>query len=170
MMDSRGASRDAGAWLQPIGAESAHCEMESLLASRPLTGNSRKDAASGVLDTSTPIVANGREKDAGGATKDDARRREVSTSTPAVDTVEVALADALRGATEAGRWDAVSQLAHELEERRRARSGNVVTLPGTPVILRRLRWFQRRNIWVVLQIVRCSSRIGLPDKARVGGA
>jgi hypothetical protein len=42
--------------------------------------------------------------------------------------VEEALAKALEGATAAGRWEVVSQLARELEARRLARMGNVVTL------------------------------------------
>lgn len=45
------------------------------------------------------------------------------------DAVEGALAAALRGATEAGRWDLVAQLAGELQARRAARAGgNVVAL------------------------------------------
>ena len=43
---------------------------------------------------------------------DDAARREVTASaTPAADAVEAALAEAFRGATSAGRWDVVAQLA-----------------------------------------------------------
>jgi hypothetical protein len=45
------------------------------------------------------------------------------------DPVEAALATALEGATAAGRWDVVAQLARELEARRLARVANVVTLP-----------------------------------------
>jgi hypothetical protein len=44
------------------------------------------------------------------------------------DAVEAALAKALEGATSAGRWDVVAQLARELEARRLTRSGNVVAL------------------------------------------
>jgi hypothetical protein len=44
------------------------------------------------------------------------------------DAVEEALAEALKGATGAGRWDVVAQLARELEARRTARAGNVVDL------------------------------------------
>lgn len=44
------------------------------------------------------------------------------------DPVESALAAALTGATEAGRWDVVAQLAGELQARRSARAGNVVAL------------------------------------------
>lgn len=44
------------------------------------------------------------------------------------DPVEAALAEALRGATRAGEWAVVAQLAGELEARRRARA-EVVTLP-----------------------------------------
>jgi len=47
-----------------------------------------------------------------------------------MDAIEAALADALAGATEAGRWDVVAQLARELEARRLARAGNVVVLRG----------------------------------------
>jgi hypothetical protein len=42
--------------------------------------------------------------------------------------VEAALAKAIEGATAAGRWEVVSQLARELEARRLARMANVVTL------------------------------------------
>jgi hypothetical protein len=48
----------------------------------------------------------------------------------AVDVVEAALAKALEGATIAGRFDVVAQLARELEARRLARMGNVVALQG----------------------------------------
>ncbi len=41
------------------------------------------------------------------------------------DVVEAALAEALRGATAAGRWEVVAQLARELEARREARAGVV---------------------------------------------
>jgi len=41
------------------------------------------------------------------------------------DPVEEALADALRGATAAGQWDTVAQLARELQARREARAGVV---------------------------------------------
>jgi hypothetical protein len=44
------------------------------------------------------------------------------------DAVEEALASALTEAMEAGKWDVVSQLARELEARRLARAGNVVSL------------------------------------------
>jgi hypothetical protein len=47
-----------------------------------------------------------------------------------VDAVEAALAKALEGATAAGRWDVVAQLARELEARRLARMANVVVLPA----------------------------------------
>jgi hypothetical protein len=49
----------------------------------------------------------------------------VIDSRAAPDVVEVALADALRRASEAGAWETVGQLARELEARRRARSGVV---------------------------------------------
>jgi hypothetical protein len=42
--------------------------------------------------------------------------------------VETGLAAALLRAAEAGRFDIVAQLAHELEARRLARAGNVVRL------------------------------------------
>jgi hypothetical protein len=42
--------------------------------------------------------------------------------------VEAALAKALEGATAAGRWDVVAQLAKELEARRLAREPNVLAL------------------------------------------
>jgi hypothetical protein len=45
-----------------------------------------------------------------------------------VGAVDAALAKALEGATAAGRWDVVSQLARELEARRLAGMRNVVTL------------------------------------------
>jgi hypothetical protein len=44
------------------------------------------------------------------------------------DPVELALAKAIEGATAAARWDVVSQLATELEIRRRAREESVVSL------------------------------------------
>jgi hypothetical protein len=44
------------------------------------------------------------------------------------DAVEVALAKALGDAAAAGRFDVVAQLATELEARRRARAGNVLSL------------------------------------------
>ena len=44
------------------------------------------------------------------------------------DAVEAALAKALEGATAAGRWDVVAQLARELEARRLSRMRNVVAL------------------------------------------
>ena len=44
------------------------------------------------------------------------------------DAVEDALAAALKGATEAGKWDVVAQLAGELQARRVARSANVVAI------------------------------------------
>jgi hypothetical protein len=47
-----------------------------------------------------------------------------------VDRVEAALAKALEGATAAGRFDVVAQLARELEARRLARAGNVIALSG----------------------------------------
>jgi hypothetical protein len=46
------------------------------------------------------------------------------------DVVEAALAKALEGATAAGRFDVVAQLARELEARRLARMGNVVAWPA----------------------------------------
>ncbi|MCL2777971.1 MAG: hypothetical protein FWD73_08200 [Polyangiaceae bacterium] len=44
------------------------------------------------------------------------------------DAIEVALAEALTGATQAQRWDIVAQLARELEARRLVQAGNVVSL------------------------------------------
>ncbi len=49
------------------------------------------------------------------------------------DVVEEALAEALRGATLAGRWDVVGQLARELEARRQTQSANVVHLSAERV-------------------------------------
>ena len=57
--------------------------------------------------------------------------RDLDQTRPApaeAEAVEAALAKALEGATAAGRWEVVSQLARELEARRLARMGNVVTL------------------------------------------
>jgi hypothetical protein len=48
----------------------------------------------------------------------------------ASDVVEHALAKALDGATSAGRWDIVAQLARELEARRLAGSPKVVPIAG----------------------------------------
>jgi hypothetical protein len=44
------------------------------------------------------------------------------------DAVEAALAKALGGATAAGRWDVVAQIAKELEARRLAREPNVLAM------------------------------------------
>jgi hypothetical protein len=44
------------------------------------------------------------------------------------DPVELALADAIKKASDAGRFDVVAQLARELEARRLASAGNVVPL------------------------------------------
>ena len=49
----------------------------------------------------------------------------VTVGQPGTDVVEAALAEALRGATAAGRWEVVAQLARELEARREARAGVV---------------------------------------------
>lgn len=46
------------------------------------------------------------------------------------DGAEAVILEALRGATAAGRWDVVSQLADELRARRLAVAGNVVPLAG----------------------------------------
>jgi hypothetical protein len=74
-------------------------------------------------------VVNGRVSDADQATLDDQRRREVSASSPPeTDAVVAALAEALKRAASAERWDVVAQLARELEARRIARAGNVVAL------------------------------------------
>ena len=51
--------------------------------------------------------------------------RETYQNVTAPDPVELALADALKGATEAGAWDTVAQLARELQARREARAGVV---------------------------------------------
>ena len=79
--------------------------------------------------TSAPNVVNRRVNDAEEATRGDDKRREVSASVlPGLDAVEVALAEAIRGATSAGRWDVVAQLARELEARRMARALNVIAI------------------------------------------
>ncbi len=44
------------------------------------------------------------------------------------DAIEAALAEALRRATEAERWDVVVQLGKELEVRRLARASNVIAI------------------------------------------
>lgn len=46
-------------------------------------------------------------------------------SNATLDVVEVALAEALRGAAAAGEWEVVGQLSRELEARRKARSSVV---------------------------------------------
>ena len=46
-------------------------------------------------------------------------------SRPIQDPVEVALAEALKRAAEAGQWDVVATLARELQARREARAGVV---------------------------------------------
>jgi hypothetical protein len=75
---------------------------------------------------SAPIVVDRRENVATEATHDDPRRCEVSASTPPLDAIEIALADALTKAASAQRFDVVAQLAREA--RRLARNGNVVRL------------------------------------------
>jgi hypothetical protein len=81
-----------------------------------------------------PNVADRRENTRSNTTPVDSRRREVSAltslETTAADPVEAALAQALALAANAGRFDVVAQLARELEARRLARAGNVVTLDG----------------------------------------
>lgn len=63
--------------------------------------------------------------------RDDDRRKPPNPGEPGrnealrVDPIEVALADAITAASEAGRWDVVAQLARELEARRTARFGVV---------------------------------------------
>ena len=79
--------------------------------------------------TTSSNVADRRVKAAAETTNDDVTRREVSASASSqVDAVDGALAEALRAATNAGRWDVVAQLARELEARRSVRAGNVVAL------------------------------------------
>jgi hypothetical protein len=73
-------------------------------------------------------VANRRLDDVNETTKDDERRRGVSALSLGGDPVESALADALKHAAEAGRFDVVAQIARELEARRLARTANVVVL------------------------------------------
>lgn len=79
-----------------------------------------------------PSVVDRRQNDADQATPDDERRREVSASDGAVDSIETLLARALARAAAAGRFDAVAQLARELEARRLARGRNV--LPFTSAL------------------------------------
>jgi hypothetical protein len=57
-----------------------------------------------------------------------ARVEEVSVSLQSSESETLALAEALRGATAAGRWDVVAVLAEELKARRVAAAGNVVSL------------------------------------------
>jgi hypothetical protein len=52
----------------------------------------------------------------------------VNTGSSATDAVEAALVEALKGATAAGQWLVVSQLATELEARRRSREAAVVDI------------------------------------------
>ena len=63
------------------------------------------------------------------ASENDANRSIVGAVTvagvTAIDPVEAALATALEGATAAGEWSTVAQLARELEARRQARTGVV---------------------------------------------
>jgi hypothetical protein len=78
-----------------------------------------------------PSVVNGRVNDADQATQVDQRRREVSASRSLeTDGLEGALAEAIRRASTAGQWDIVARLAKELDARRLARSGNVVSIVG----------------------------------------
>jgi hypothetical protein len=62
------------------------------------------------------------------STDNSADARTVASSMGHADAVEIALAKALEGATAEGKWEIVGQLARELESRRLARAGNVVTL------------------------------------------
>lgn len=78
--------------------------------------------------TGAPLVVNCREDDAKQTAQDDQRRREVPALLAIGDPVEAALAHALGCAADAGRFDVVARLAAELEVRRLARAGNVVTL------------------------------------------
>jgi hypothetical protein len=55
-------------------------------------------------------------------------RNVLPRSAAALDPVETALTKALTEASAAGRFDVVAQLAKELEARRLARAGNVVSL------------------------------------------
>ncbi len=55
--------------------------------------------------------------------------REINST---LDAIELALSEALREATQAQRWDVVSQLASELTARRLAKSSNVVSIKGAP--------------------------------------
>ncbi len=55
---------------------------------------------------------------------------EIRRPQPEPGDVESVLLEALKGATAAGRWDVVAQLAEELRARRLASAGNVVPLPG----------------------------------------
>ena len=72
--------------------------------------------------------------DSSGNSQADTTRHDASDVLPprpaaASDAIETALTVALEGATKAGRWDVVAQLAKELEARRLARAVNVVAFP-----------------------------------------
>jgi hypothetical protein len=98
-------------------------------------GNGWSNGGSNPQQTSGPCVAKSAESARENATEDDARPLEVlALSDPpngsqlTTDPIDAALADALSRAARAGRFDVVAQLALELEARRRARTGNVVSL------------------------------------------
>jgi hypothetical protein len=79
-----------------------------------------------------PSVVDRRVNDANEATQDDQGRREVSASRlPETDVVVATLAEAIKRAASAERWDVVAQLVREVEARRIARTGNVVKLESS---------------------------------------
>lgn len=82
----------------------------------------RPQGESNVLAPFQPSVADRAENKPVETTQGDDPPRGLSDSN---DAVELALAEAIRGATAAGQWAVVAQLAGELEARRRARESVV---------------------------------------------
>ena len=103
-------------------------------AERPVRVLNVSQGVTGIesVQTSVPTLAKRHDNTPSEATQDDSKRREVSVSatleTASTDMVEAALAEALALAATAGRFDVVAQRARELEARRFARAGNVLTL------------------------------------------
>src|SRR5580658_6109817 len=81
-------------------------------------------------ETSDPSQIQGDSRQLDPARVDVSAREQVAFG-PSDSSLEDALARAIEGAVAAARWDVVSQLARELEARRLARTGDVVTLAAT---------------------------------------
>jgi hypothetical protein len=126
--------RRTGPGDEPEGFATVSDSAIAVSTNRPKTSDSGwADRDSNPVKMSVPSVAERGEKPVAEAPEDDAERPAVSAphpsgGAPERDAVEAALASALAQAATAGRFDVVAQLARELEARRLARAGNVVTL------------------------------------------